>query len=172
MADSVRPHRRQPTRLPRPWDSPGKNAGVGCHCLLLRRSQQSKSGSDPRVLWDRALPFPSLAILLLSMIRPMAKLPLPPRPWFPWWLRWYSLYLQCRRPGFDPWVRKMPWRSEWPLTPVCLPGKSHGQRSLVGYSPCGHKETDTSEQLIHTPHYRILSHRIHEGSSNPNMLCK
>ena len=32
--DSVRPHRRQPTRLPRPWDSPGKNTGVGCHCLL------------------------------------------------------------------------------------------------------------------------------------------
>ena len=31
---TVRPHRRQPTRLPRPWDSPGKNTGVGCHCLL------------------------------------------------------------------------------------------------------------------------------------------
>ena len=35
VSDSVRPHRRQPTRLPRPWDSPGKNPGVGCHCLLL-----------------------------------------------------------------------------------------------------------------------------------------
>ena len=34
MSDSVRPHRRQPTRLPRPWDSPGKNTGVGCHALL------------------------------------------------------------------------------------------------------------------------------------------
>ena len=34
MSDSVQPHRRQPTRLPRPWDSPGKNTGVGCHCLL------------------------------------------------------------------------------------------------------------------------------------------
>ena len=34
MSDSVRPHRRQPTRLPRPWDSPGKNIGVGCHFLL------------------------------------------------------------------------------------------------------------------------------------------
>ena len=33
MSDSVRPHRRQPTRLPRPWDSPGENTGVGCHCL-------------------------------------------------------------------------------------------------------------------------------------------
>ena len=34
MSDSVRPHRRQPTRLPRPWDSPGKNTGVSCHFLL------------------------------------------------------------------------------------------------------------------------------------------
>ena len=34
VSDSVRPQRRQPTRLPRPWDSPGKNTGVGCHCLL------------------------------------------------------------------------------------------------------------------------------------------
>ena len=34
MSDSVRPHRQQPTSLPRPWDSPGKNTGVGCHCLL------------------------------------------------------------------------------------------------------------------------------------------
>ena len=34
MSDSVRPHRQQPTRLPRPWDSPGKNSGVGCHFLL------------------------------------------------------------------------------------------------------------------------------------------
>ena len=34
MSDSVRPHKRQPTRLPRPWDSPGKNTGVGCHVLL------------------------------------------------------------------------------------------------------------------------------------------
>ena len=34
VADSVRPHRWHPTRLPHPWDSPGKNTGVGCHCLL------------------------------------------------------------------------------------------------------------------------------------------
>ena len=34
VSDSVQPHRRKPTRLPRPWDSTGKNTGVGCHCLL------------------------------------------------------------------------------------------------------------------------------------------
>ena len=43
--------------------------------------------------------------------------------------------LQCGRPGFDPWVRKIPWRRKCQPTPVFLPGESHGQRSLVGYSP-------------------------------------
>ena len=46
---------------------------------------------------------------------------------------------------FDPWVRKVPWRRKWQPTPVFLPGKFHGQQSLVGYSPWGHKETDTAE---------------------------
>ena len=44
MSDSVRPHRRQPTRLPRPWDSPGKNTGVGCH--FLRQCMKVKNGSE------------------------------------------------------------------------------------------------------------------------------
>ena len=43
MSDSVRPHRRQPTRLSRPWDSPGKNTGVGCHCLLQCMKVKSES---------------------------------------------------------------------------------------------------------------------------------
>ena len=43
MSDSARPHRRQPTRLPRPWDSPGKNTGVGCHFLLQCRKVKSES---------------------------------------------------------------------------------------------------------------------------------
>ena len=43
MSDSVRPHRRQPTRLPRPWDSPGKNTGVGCHFLLQCMKGKSES---------------------------------------------------------------------------------------------------------------------------------
>ena len=43
------------------------------------------------------------------------------------------------RPGFNPWVGKIPWRKKWQSTPVLLPGKSHGQRSLVGYSPWGRK---------------------------------
>ena len=43
MSDSVRPHRRQPSRLPRPWDSPGKNTGVGCHFLLQCMKVKSQS---------------------------------------------------------------------------------------------------------------------------------
>ena len=43
MSDSVRPHRLQPTRLPRPWGSPGKNTGVGCHCLLQCMKVKSES---------------------------------------------------------------------------------------------------------------------------------
>jgi len=56
-----------------------------------------------------------------------------------------SVCLQCGRPGFDPCVGKIPWRRKWHPTPVLLPGKSHGQRSLVGYSPWGRKELDTTE---------------------------
>ena len=54
---------------------------------------------------------------------------------------------RCRRQGFDPWVGKSPWRRKWQPTPVFLPGEFHGQRSLVGYSPRGHKKLDTTEQL-------------------------
>ena len=43
MSDSVRPHRQQPTRLSRPWDSPGKNTGVGCHFLLQCMKVKSES---------------------------------------------------------------------------------------------------------------------------------
>ena len=48
-------------------------------------------------------------------------------------------------PGSDPWVGKILWRRKWQPTPVFLPGESDGQRSLVGYSPQGRKELDTTE---------------------------
>ena len=65
----------------------------------------------------------------------------------PWWLRGQSICLPWGRPGFDLWVGKIPWRRKWQPTPVFLPGESHGQRSLAGYSPRGRKESDTTEQL-------------------------
>ena len=64
--------------------------------------------------------------------------------------------LQCGRPGFDPWVGKIPWRRKWQLTPVFLPGKSHGLRSLVGYSLWGRNESDTTERPHFTSQYQKL----------------
>jgi len=61
----------------------------------------------------------------------------------PRWLSGKKSTCQCRRQrrcGFNPWVGKSPWRRKWQPAPVFLPGKFHGQRSLVGYSPWGYKE--------------------------------
>ena len=55
-------------------------------------------------------------------------------------------YKTCR---FDPWVRKTPWRRKWQPTPVFFPGESFGQRSLVGYTPWGRKESDITEHTTH-----------------------
>ena len=60
---------------------------------------------------------------------------------------------ETQRCGFNPWVRKIPWRRKLQPTPVFLPGESHGQRSLAGYSRWGHKESDMTE---HSTRYIIL----------------
>ena len=57
---------------------------------------------------------------------------------------------------FDPWIRKLPWRRVWPPTPVLLPGECHGQRSLAGRLPRGHKELGTTEETWHE-HMQILT---------------
>ena len=75
--------------------------------------------------------------------------------WFGFWLRYgfpggassKESACQCRGWGFDPWVRKIPWKRDWQPTPVFLPGESHGQRSLAGYSPWDLKELDTTEHV-------------------------
>ena len=54
-----------------------------------------------------------------------------------------------KRHGFDPWVGKVPWRRAWQPIPGFLPGESHAQRSLVGYSPWSCKESDTTEVTLH-----------------------
>ena len=65
-----------------------------------------------------------------------------------------STLLQCRRPGFLPWVRKIPWIRIWQSTPALLPGKPHGERSLAGYSPWGHKQLDMTEWLTLSLHFQ------------------
>ena len=61
---------------------------------------------------------------------------------------------QCKRhkrQGLDTWVGKIPWRRAWKPIPVFLPGESYGQRSLVGYSPWGHRELATTKEFsMHT----------------------
>ena len=64
--------------------------------------------------------------------------------------QWLRIRLQCRslrRHRFNPWVGKMPWRRRWQPSPAFLPGESHGQRSLAGYSLWVRKELDVTERL-------------------------
>ena len=73
----------------------------------------------------------------------------------PWWLSHKEPTCQCRKREFHLWVGKIPWRREWLATPVFLPGKSHGQRSLLGYSPWSCKELDTAEGLKNNNAYSV-----------------
>ena len=60
------------------------------------------------------------------------------------WLSGKESACRCRRPkrqGFNPWVGKILWSRKWQPAPVFLPGKFHGQKSLVGYNPWGCKES-------------------------------
>ena len=134
MSDSVRPQRQQPSRLPCPWDSPGKNTGVHCH-FLLQCTKVSES---------------EVAQSCLTLSDPMdCSLP--------------GSSVQCNRPRFNSCIGKIPWRRKWQRTPVSLPGKSHGQRSLVDCSPRGRKESDMTERLHFTlsfdPASRDLSYK-------------
>ena len=74
-------------------------------------------------------------------------------------------YWRCR---FNPWVRKIPWRRKWQPTPVFLPRKSHGQRSLVGYSPWCRKEWDMTEwtEHAHTNHTILITHQLPPSNSH------
>ena len=95
--------------------------------------------------------------------------------------RQYRICLQCRRPRFDPWVQKIPWRRAWLPTPVFLSGGSHGQRSLVGYSPQTCKESDMTEVTEHArTHAHIffipsisfsLSVSFMKGKQNLHRIC-
>ena len=92
---------------------------------------------------------------------------------------------QCRRHKrhrLDPWLGKIPWSRKWHCTPIFLPGKCHG---LMGYSPWGHKESDTTEQLSmhtdsfltklnllsrnHTPWYKLRGLKNLHSHKNLNM---
>ena len=67
-----------------------------------------------------------------------------------------------KRHGFNPWVRKIPQQRTWQPTPVFLFGESHGQRSLVGYSPQSLKELDTIAATQHAHIQSIIGFFIHQ----------
>ena len=75
----------------------------------------------------------------------------------PWWLSGKESAYQCRKWKFNPWVRKISWR-KWQPTPVFLSGKSHGQSSLVGYSPWGHKKV--GHNLGPSNNIQLLQHQL------------
>ena len=129
----MRPHRRQPTRLLRPWNSPGKNTGVGCHFLLQcmkvkSESEVAQSCPTPSDSVDCSLPgfsihgifqarvleWGAIAFSIMELYGDTVHIP---ASWC-WWLRRQRICLQRRRPGFDPWVGKIPWSRERQTTPV------------------------------------------------------
>ena len=80
-----------------------------------------------------------------------------------------SLPAMQEDPGFDPWVGTLPWRREWQPTPVFLPGEFHGQRSLVGYCPWGHKESDMTERLM--PSLSLAPAAMAQGQVRDGGVC-
>ena len=144
MSDSVRPHRWQPTRLLCPWDSPGKNAGVGCHFFL----QCMKVKSESEICFSQSVSQFSGTVMSNSLRPHELQHIRPPRPSptagvYP---NPCSLSRWCH-PAISSSAAPFYWRRQWHPTPVLLPGKSHGWRSLVGCSPRGREESDTTEWL-------------------------
>ena len=77
-----------------------------------------------------------------------------------------------QRLGLDPWVGKIPWRRELQPTLVFLPEEFHRQRSLVGYSPWGHKESDLTEQLTHTQSKHYIFYLLYTINSTTRRWSK
>ena len=162
MSDSVRPHRWQPTRLPCPWDFPGKNTGVGCHCLLQCMEVQSESEvaqscptlSDPM---DYSPPGSSIHGIFQARVLEWGAIAFSdctPREVL---FQGFSNHCQLKKKKvlcesllekqilkFDNHCSRTR-RGRWHPTPVLLPGKSHGWRSLVGCGPWGRWKSDTTE---------------------------
>ena len=77
--------------------------------------------------------------------------------------------MQSRRARFNPWVEKIPWRRAWQPTPVFLPRKSHGHRSLVGCSSWDHEELDTTYALNTTNNKGLV---VYKAFKKPRDLCR
>ena len=96
MSDSVRPYRRQPTRLPCPWDSPGKNTGVGCHFLLWSATKLLRQISEPEI-WE----------LCRTEVSRLVHRPNPALFSWPWAMNEFCIFFN----GYISWLYKYPWNS-------------------------------------------------------------
>ena len=116
-------------------------------CTWLFKNQRIQKGLKATELCPTFSPSPILQTWPLWNV---STLSLGLQRWLSGWRIWWH-FRSCRRHGFDPWVRKIPRGRSWQPTPVFLPGKSHRQRSLAGYSPKG------QGVLLKTEHARIHS---------------
>ena len=105
---------------------------VDSSCSLLKWKSQVVS---PALFLFCGKTFPTGFMPQLIVFDPDIKWSSWKQTGLPRWLCGKESVRQRRRLGFNPWVGKIPWRRAWQPTPVFLPGESHGQRSLVGYSP-------------------------------------
>ena len=158
-----------------PWDSPAKHTGWLAESLriglpILRQGPYTYS-LLPRMLFPELsarhsrfyssslslfliLPARLFVTILFTIIPPALSM----------CFLCFRLFLptmcqcrRCKRLRLSPWVQKIPWRRKWQPTPLFLPGKSQGQRNLMGYSPWRQKELDMTEQLnTHTHHVLYL----------------
>ena len=126
VSDSVRPHRRQPTRLLCPWDSPGKNTGVGCHRHFRRylnlTEEKAMAPHSSTLAWKIAWTEEPGRLQSMELLRVRHD-----------WATSLSLFTF------------MHWRRKWQPTPVFLPGESQGRQGLVGCRLWGRTESDTTE---------------------------
>ena len=125
---------------------------ISCRSWISINTNTTKQGSSPELrafIGTQWLSwFNAMFSVLLSVFLAFG---------LPRWLSSKESTCQCRRHRFDPWVGKIPWRRKWQPTPVFLPGESHGQRSLAGCSPWGHKESDMTERLTLTFYSHLRS---------------
>ena len=121
-------------------------------CLLgaqrLVKKRDEKGRDVCRILCPHLLPPLSPTFFSPSIIRQRPGIfyvieQLLPLSLFIFDVEHFQSQCRCQRRRFDTWVGKIPWRRKWQPTPVFLPGESQGQRSLAGYSPWGHKKSDT-----------------------------